>query len=197
MLMTLLVTSLVASQAPQPAAQVAQPTAAAQMASAVLAAPEDRRAGATILGYDEKGTLVTLRKGSNEFVCLADDPKAAGFSVACYHQDLEPYMARGRALRAQGITNQRAINDTRWKEVQAGSLKMPKEPRTLYVLSGKAYDAAAGTVADQYLRWVIYVPFATAETTGLSTKPVENGPWLMDPGTAGAHIMITPARPKP
>jgi hypothetical protein len=197
MLMTLLVTSLVASQVPQPAAQAAQPTADAQMASAVLAAPEDRRAGATILGYDEKGTLVTLRKGSNEFVCLADDPKAAGFSVACYHQDLEPYMARGRELRAQGITNQRAINDTRWKEVQAGSLKMPKEPRTLYVLSGKAYDAAAGTVADQYLRWVIYVPFATAETTGLSTKPVENGPWLMDPGTAGAHIMITPARPKP
>lgn len=197
MLMTLLVTSLVASQAPQPAAQVAQLSADAQMASAVLAAPEDRRAGATILGYDEKGTLVALRKGSNEFVCLADDPKAAGFSVACYHQDLEPYMARGRELRAQGVINQRAINDTRWKEVQAGSLKMPKEPRTLYVLSGKAYDAAAGTVADQYLRWVIYVPFATAETTGLSTKPVENGPWLMDPGTAGAHIMITPARPKP
>jgi hypothetical protein len=52
-------------------------------------------------------------------------------------------------------------------------------------------------VADQYLRWVIYVPFATAETTGLSTKPVENGPWLMDPGTPGAHIMITPTRPKP
>lgn len=175
----------------------AQPAADSQIAAAVLAAPEDRRAGATVLGYDEKGALVTLRKGSNELVCLADDPKAPGFSVACYHQDLEPYMARGRELRAQGMTNQRAINDTRWKEVQAGTLKMPKEPRTLYVLSGKGYDPAAVAVADQYLRWVIYVPFATAETTGLSTKPVENGPWLMDPGTPGAHIMITPARPKP
>ena len=188
-------------QAPQapapPAVQAARPGADAQIAAAVLAAPEDRRASATVLGYDESGKLTTLRKGTNEFVCLADDPAAAGVSVACYHQDLEPYMARGRELRAQGVTNQRQINDTRWKEVQGGSLKMPKEPRTLYVLTGKAFDSTAGAITDQYLRWVIYVPFATPETTGLSTRPVENGPWLMDPGTPGAHIMITPTRPKP
>ena len=185
-------------QAAQPvAAPTPPPSADAQIAAAVLAAPEERRAGATVLGYDEKGALVTLRKGSNELVCLADDPHAPGFSVACYHQDLEPYMARGRELRAQGVTNQRAINQTRWKEVEAGSLKMAKEPRTLYVLTGKTYDGATATVTDQYLRWVIYVPFATPETTGLATRPVENGPWLMDPGTPGAHIMITPTRPKP
>lgn len=183
-------------QPAQPAPAAPPPSPDVQIAAAVLAAPEDRRAAATVLGYDGKGGLVTLRKGTNELVCLADDPGAPGFSVACYHRDLEPYMARGRELRARGVTNQRAINDTRWKEVQAGSLKMPKEPRTLYVLSGKAYDAAGGTVADRYLRWVIYVPFATAETTGLATTPVENGPWLMDPGTPGAHIMITPVRPK-
>lgn len=180
-----------------PAAQAARPGADAQIAAAVLAAPEDRRAGATVLGYDDTGKLTTLRKGTNEFVCLADDPVAASFSVACYHQDLEPYMARGRELRAQGVTNQRQINDTRWKEIQGGSLKMPKEPRTLYVLTGKGFDSASGAITDQYLRWVIYVPFATPETTGLSTRPVENGPWLMDPGTPGAHIMITPTRPKP
>jgi hypothetical protein len=185
------------SQTAQGAAASAPPSADVQIASAVLAAPEERRAAATVLGYDDKGALVTLRKGTNEFVCLADDPRAAGFSVACYHQDLEPYMARGRELRLQGVTNQRAINQARWKEVEAGSLKMPKEPRTLYVLTGKSFDPATTSVTGQYLRWVIYVPFATAETTGLATKPVENGPWLMDPGTAGAHIMITPTRPKP
>lgn len=187
---------LLSGQAAQPAPATPPPSPDVQIAAAVLAAPEDRRAAATVLGYDGNDRLVTLRKGTNELVCLADDPRAPGFSVACYHHDLEPYMARGRELRARGVTNQRAINDTRWKEVQAGSLKMPKAPRTLYVLSGKAYDAAAGTVADRYLRWVIYVPFATAETTGLATTPVENGPWLMDPGTPGAHIMITPVRPK-
>lgn len=184
------------SQSAQGVASPAPPSPDLQVAGAVLAAPEERRAGATVLGYDGKGALVALRKGSNELVCLADDPRAPGFSVACYHQDLEPYMARGRELRGQGVTNLRAINQARWKEVEGGSLKMPKEPRTLYVLTGKAFDPATG-VTDQYLRWVIYVPFATAEATGLATKPVENGPWLMDPGTPGAHIMITPARPKP
>lgn len=186
---------LFAQATPAPAtAQAAPPPPATQIAAAVLAAPEERRAAATVLGYDASGALVRLREGSNDLVCLADDPKATGFSVACYHKDLEPFMARGRALSAQGVSGQ-ARNDARWKEIEAGTLPMPREPRTLYVLSGKGYDAAKGEAIDSFLRWVIYVPFATAESTGLPTRPVENGPWLMNPGTAGAHIMITPARP--
>jgi hypothetical protein len=47
---------------------------------------------------------------------------------------------------------------------------------------------------DAYLRWVTYVPFATPESTGLSTKPSDNAPWLMYSGTAGAHIMINPPK---
>ena len=47
-----------------------------------------------------------------------------------------------------------------------------------------------------FVRWVIYVPFATGESTGLPTQPSGNAPWLMFPGTAGAHIMITPPRPR-
>jgi hypothetical protein len=41
---------------------------------------------------------------------------------------------------------------------------------------------------------VIYLPFATAESTGLSLKASPGAPWLMYPGTAGAHIMINPPR---
>ncbi len=190
------VLGLLVAQAAPPTAAPAPASAATQIAAAVLAAPEERRAGATVLGYDVQGKLVTLREGSNDLVCLADDPKAGGFSVACYHKDLEPFMARGRALAAQGIAGQ-ARNDVRWKEIEAGTLPMPREPRTLYVLTAKDYDAAKGEAIDPYLRWVIYVPFATAESTGLPTKPIENGPWLMHPGTAGAHIMITPVRPQP
>jgi len=43
---------------------------------------------------------------------------------------------------------------------------------------------------------VVYVPYATAATTGLPTRPAPGVPWLMDPGTAGAHIMISPPRPQ-
>jgi hypothetical protein len=169
------------------------PSRETQIAAAVLAAPGELREGAAVLGYDPKGELVTLREGKNELTCLASDPSKSSFSVACYHRELEPYMARGRELLAQKVTGQQR-NDVRWKEVAEGKLSLPREPRTLYVLTGTGFDAASGKVTDSYLRWVIYVPFATPQSTGLSTKPSDNAPWLMSPGTAGAHIMINPPK---
>lgn len=173
------------------------PSAEDQIAATIQAAPEELRAGATVLGYGADGKLTELRKGSNELICLASDPKATRFSAACYHKDLEPFMARGRELAAQGITGGARNDNYRWKEIKEGKLKMPKEPRMLYVLSGKGYDAATGKVTDGSVRWVIYVPYATAESTGLSTKSKRGEPWLMDAGTPGAHIMITPPAPPP
>jgi len=102
-------------------------------------------------------------------------------------------MARGRELLAQGVTGQKR-NDIRWKEVADGKLALPREPRTLYVLTGSSFDPATSKVSDSYLRWVIYTPYATPETTGLSTKGSDGAPWLMSPGTAGAHIMINPPK---
>jgi len=166
--------------------------AADQVASAIQAAPKERRTEATVLGYSPKGELVTLRKGSNEMVCLAHDPAEKEFSVACYHKDLEPFMARGRELAAQGVKGKER-HEKRWKEVQDGKVKMPREARMLYVLTGSGYDAAKGQVTNPYLRWVVYVPYATPESTGLSTTPGP-GPWLMYPGTPGAHIMISPPK---
>jgi hypothetical protein len=178
------VSRLVAADAPTPAVQIA---------AAVLAAPAELREGAAVLGYNTKGELVKLREGKNESICLARDPNKTTYRVDCYHRDLEPYMARGRELLAQKVTG-KARNDVRWKEVAEGKLALPREPRTLYVLTGSGYDSATGKVTDAYLRWVIYVPFATPESTGLSTKPSDNAPWLMSPGTAGAHIMINPRK---
>ncbi len=173
----------------------APPTSEVQIAQAVKAAPEDRRAGAQVLGWDASGALNVIRPGTNELVCLADNPRVEGFNVACYHKDLDAFMARGRELTAKGITEEKVRDGTRWKEIEAGALKMAREPRTLFVLTGKSYDAATGTIEGEYLRWVIYVPFATGASTGLPLKGGPGVPWLMDPGTAGAHIMISPPRP--
>ncbi len=188
-LLTLLLVSITAmAQTPAPTI----PSAEDQIAATVQAAPEEMRAGAAVLGYGADGKLTELRKGTNELICLADDPKDTRFSAACYHKDLEPFMARGRELTAQGVTGGNRNAEYRWKEVKEGKLKMPREPRMLYVLSGKGYDPATKKVTDGVVRWVIYVPFATAESLGLSATPKRGEPWLMDAGTAGAHIMITP-----
>ena len=168
------------------------PPAAEQIESAVLAGPEEQRGDATVLGYDAQGALVTLRKGGGDLICLADDPRKGGFNAACYHKDLKPFMARGRELSAQGLKG-RERHEARWKEIDDGKLSMPGGPRMLYVLTGKNFDAGSGTVTDPYLRWVVYTPNATPQSTGLSTEP-GTAPWLMFPGTPGAHIMISPPK---
>jgi len=169
------------------------PSQEVQIAAALLPAPAELRDGAAVIGYNAQGEVVRLREGKNELVCLANNPANTRFSVACYHKDLEPYMARGRELAAQKITGDKS-HEVRWKEIAEGKLSMPREPRSLYVITGTGFDAASGKVTNSYLRWVIYVPYATAESTGLSTKAADNAPWLMYPGTAGAHIMINPPR---
>ena len=171
------------------------PSVEVQIAGAVLAAPAEMRAGAAVLGFDAQGKRVQIREGKNELICLATDPSKPTFEVDCYHKDLEPFMARGRELLGQKVTGAKR-NEIRFKEMEEGKVSMPKEPRTLYVLTGKSFDAATGKVENSYLRWVIYVPFATPQSTGLSTKGSEGAPWLMSPGTAGAHIMINPPKPK-
>lgn len=163
-----------------------------QIASAVLAAPADRRDEATVIGFDANGVSVVLREGTNDLVCLSDYPMDEEWNTACYHESLDPYMARGRELREAGEGE--GSVQRRWEEIEAGTLPFPETPTTLYVLHGDGFDAAAGDVINPYLRWVVYTPYATPESTGLQTEPAANAPWLMFPGTVGAHIMITPPR---
>lgn len=180
----------------QTQAQNSIPSKEVQIKSAVLAAPADKRDGATVYGYDSNGNFVQLRKGSNEMVCLADDPAQDGFSASCYHKDLEPFMARGRELRKAG-KDSKEIFETREREAKSGQLSMPNQPASLFVYSApeEGFDRGTGDVKDGYLRYVVYIPFATAEGTGLPLKPEAPGmPWIMYPGTHGAHIMINPPR---
>lgn len=169
------------------------PSAEWQIKTAVLAAPKAEQDGATVLGYDATGKVVTLRKGTNNLICLADNPKQKGFSVACYYKDLEPFMARGRELAAEG-KKPSDVTKIREDEVKAGKLRMP-DRSVLNVTSGKVNETT-GEVTDLYTRYVVYIPYATPETTGIPLAPLSpGGPWIMDPGTHRAHIMINPPKP--
>jgi hypothetical protein len=170
------------------------PTSAQQVAAAVLALPDHMREGATVLGYRTAGQLVELRAGTNGMVCLADDPAVARFQVACYHESLEPFMARGRALRASGVTGDQ-VDSVRFREIREGKLVMPRTPAALYSYNGApgSWDPATNVVANPRSLYVVYIPFATPETTGIPAVPVRGQPWIMDPGTPKAHIMFVPA----
>ena len=164
-----------------------------QIAAATLALPVTMRDSATVLGYREPGHLVELRGGTNGMICLADNPADSAFHVACYHESLEPFMARGRALRASGVTGEQ-VDSVRFREIDAGTLAMPRGPAALYSLSGGAdsWDPDSNTVHGGRALYVVYLAFATAQSTGIPAVPGPNQPWLMFPGTAKAHIMFVP-----
>lgn len=169
----------------------APPSDAIQIASAVQPLPVEYRASAKVLGYHQgSDKLVTLREGTGEFICLAHNPAEKDFHAACYHKSLEPFMARGRALREQGVKDER-VDTVRFAEVKAGKLAMPKQA-AMYQLFGGTVDPATGAVTGGHPLFVMYMPGATAASTGLSAKPAEHDPWIMYPGTPKAHIMLAP-----
>lgn len=166
----------------------------ALIATALMAAPKASRENCKVIGYNMEGEFVVLKEGSNEFICLADDPNKDGFNAACYHKDLEPFMARGRELKGEG-KSAKEIFDIREEEVKDGKLDMGPMGTTLHIYYGgeTMYDPETSNVKDAQYRYVVYLPWATAESTGLPERPVEsNHPWIMNPGTHRAHIMISP-----
>lgn len=164
-----------------------------QVDEAVLAAPEGKRADAGVLGYTSAGELERLRHGSNELLCLSDDPAADGFKVSCYHRDLEPFMARGRELRAQGMEGE-AVDSVRFAEIRGGELPYPDHPAALFTVAAEQapQDSASGELPAEAQRLtVLYVRGATAEQLGLPAKPAGGLPWLMAAGQPDAHVMIS------
>jgi len=125
------------------------PSMEIQIKGALLAAPTDSKDGAMVYGYNDKSEFVVLRKGTNEMVCIADDPKQENFSASCYHKDLEPFMERGRELKKQG-KSPKEILDQREADVKAGKFKMPAQPTNLIVYYAPAanYNAQTGEVTN-------------------------------------------------
>lgn len=133
-----------------------------QIKEAISALPEENRTNVKVLGYNADGEMVVLQKGGNGFVCLADDPNKKGFSVSCYTTDLEPFMERGRTLQKENKTF-KEIFDIREKEAKTGTLKMPKNPATLHVLSGESLEKAN-------YRYVVYIPSGHCRVHWLTTQ---------------------------
>lgn len=161
-----------------------------EIAAAVLPLPDSLRAGARVLVY-RGPDLVEVRAGSNEMICLGDDPTHKGLQVSCYHKSLEPFMARGRELRAAGITKREAVDSARLADVKSGRIVMPSSAILSSIFADSdSFDAAAGPPEKHRALDVIYLPYATQESTGIPEQPATDRPWLMFPGLPWAHVML-------
>ena len=136
--------------------------------------------------YDEKGERKILRPGNNMVECMPKDPET-GFT-RCYNKitaDRRDFEAK---LKARKVSEQ---------EINAAVDRATRE--------GKIKPAPFGVINYRYsdddkrikLLWMMSVPNATPEMTGVSTVSQQAAalkgkglPWMMLPGTPGAHIMI-------
>jgi hypothetical protein len=174
---------------------VTYPPAAFQIAAAVSPLPENLQAGARVLGYDAAGKFTALRRGTNDMVCIADDPSGKQFHVACYHRSLEPFMARGREMHALNKSKE-AIDSVRANDVKSGKYAMPAKPAALYQYFAPrdSVNMTTGVIDGAQYLYVVYTPYASYKSTGITENPVDGGPWIMYPTKPWAHLMIMPQK---
>jgi hypothetical protein len=170
-----------------PAAATGQVNVERQIDDAVLPLPQELRSGAMVLGYLSGDTLEMLRQGTNGYTCLADAPGNDRFHVSCYESGLDAFMARGRELRSEGMGTTQ-VREIRRAEMESGSLTIPDGAK-LYQLFG-AINPATGRPDSVSELTVVYHPFGTEESTGVSTQQSRTEPWLMDAGQHRAHVMV-------
>ena len=163
-------------------AQAADP----RIAEAVKPLPEDLKAGATVVAYDKAtGARTILRQGKNDIEC---QPKADDGFVRCYNKILGPRRDLEAKLRAEKKSD-KEVTEMVQAAIKAGTIKAPQFGTMSYRYSDDPERIK--------LLWVMSVPNATPESVGVSTVSQRDAalkgrgmPWMMLPGTPGAHIMI-------
>jgi Ni/Co efflux regulator RcnB len=151
---------------------------------AVLAAPGNARANATVVKWAADGSRVVLRQGTNGVVCWDQSswPGQRPFNVRCtseanlprVEQNREFFYKAGNAEGAEQLIQAAEKNGTR---------VAPEFGSAYYSLAGNDRASARSHVR-------ISVPFATTETLKLPSKPAGASAWIMNGGTSAAHIMV-------
>jgi hypothetical protein len=151
-----------------------------QIREALLPLPEPLRDGATVVLEAVPGKRTVLRTGTNNIICRANTT-APGFNVYCYQKEMDAFWTRVAQLTLEGKSSAEIL-DTLSAEAKSGKLKSLTGV-ALYRLSGESPESSLPIMS-------IFVPYATSESTGLSTERNHYRPWLMWAGTAFAHVMI-------
>ncbi|HUR74165.1 MAG TPA: hypothetical protein VMZ00_07805 [Sporichthya sp.] len=157
----------------------ADATKAAKIRNAMSAAPRSVSGDATILDYPAKanGDLVTLRKGSNGWTCLPNDPNTPGNDPICADGQsmkwFDAWFAHAKPhLSADGFAYM----------LQGGSDPSNSDPF--------ATEPAAGEDWMNVGPHVMVFPKSTKSLKGVSRDMDNGGPWKMYGGTPYAHMMI-------
>ena len=160
-----------------PAAQSA-PGDAHLIASAMAAAPKKVGENATIVAADAKGGMRTLRKGTNSFTCMPDNPATPGPDAMCWDKNAAAWI--------DAYLNH--------KTPPAGAMGL------MYMLAGGTDAsntdpyAAKPTGANHWIKTGPHVMIVGADASFYDTYPKDadpdtKSPYVMWAGTPYQHLM--------
>ena len=156
---------------------------AANLDTALLAAPRNLRDGAMVIKWKADGTYDTLRPGTNRLVCYdqSGDPGEQPFAVQCTSAGNLDRVKQNKEIERK--ESDRAKREALFAEMEKGGTRVkPEFGSVFYSMSGKDQASAR-------LHVTIAVPGATTASLGLPDNPKMGGAWIMNAGTSTAHIM--------
>ena len=154
----------------------------ADIDKAVLAAPANLRAAATVIKWKPDFTYDTLRKGTNRLVCYdrSGFPTQQPFSIEC--TSLANLDRVAQNLRAEAVGDKAKSEATLDALEKAGTRVKPEYGSVWYHLAGADQERAR-------THMTIAVPGATTKSIGLPENGSQGGVWIMNAGTTTAHLM--------
>jgi hypothetical protein len=149
---------------------------------ALMAAPGNTKAAATVIRWKADYTYDTLKQGTSRMVCY-DKSGMAGqqaFSVECTSVGNLPRAAQNMKLEA--IPDKKASLAAFDAAEKDGTRVKPEFGSVWYHLQGPDAEHTR-------THMTIAVPGATAQSLGLPDNNKQGGVWIMNAGTSTAHLM--------
>ena len=147
--------------------------------NAMSAATEVVSKKATVLDWPAKdgGDFVTLRKGTNDWTCLPDDPTTPGNDPACVDktamQWFQAYMTKSQPNIAQaGLAYM----------LQGGASASNTDPFATKPAKGESWMNAPAHI--------MIFPTGKLDPQVYGTDAMHGGPWIMWAGTPYEHLMV-------
>lgn len=149
---------------------------------ALLAAPGNTKATASVIKWKADGTYDTLKKGTSKLVCYdkSGQPNQQAFMVECTNEGNLPRAAQNMKIEAMG---DKAKAEQLFAAAEKdGSRVKPEFGSVWYHFMGPDQEHAR-------THMTIAVPGATAASLGLPDNNKSGGVWIMNAGTSTAHLM--------
>jgi len=178
------IVSFAQAPAPAPAPPLEAGASQADVDKALIAAPANQKAQATVIKWKPDFTYQTLRKGTNRLVCYdrSGFPQQQPFSVQCTSIANLDRVAQN--LKAEALGERSKSEAMLTAAEKDGTRVKPEYGSTWHSVAGP--DQANARPHHS----MVAVPGATTQSTGLPDNPKQGGAWIMNAGTSTAHIMI-------